>query len=341
LPDEHFEFVMINKHVPYTLYPKWHPIYWTRFIPKKRPLVSRVMSRMTAWAGLSVFEDCDAIIQCGAPVYWYDCHKAEWAELFWRGIAGRLSKKIPVLNIAAGSCYPWERIPDTMANVQDAEYMKRIYDVCNKTIVRDPRSELLLKSLGCAPVLLPCSAFLAAIPYQHLERTEEYVFINYMPGGSHYDFEQQIDANQWKETMRSFALEAGKKHKVAFICHNQKEYDAAKDLAPDVERFLPRSVKEYFELAAKGKVGIFNRMHATVGFAGLGISSMAIGADTRMLMVDHIKLPYRYVKDVTSEVLVKALDNLIATKSSESERLLKLQSETVESYCKELRSVLL
>lgn len=340
LPEIDFEFVMINKHNPYTLYPKWHPVYWTKFVPKKRHVVSRLVSRLTAWTGGSVFEDCDAIIQCGAPVYWYGCHRMESAELFWRGIASRLSKKIAVLNLAAGSCYPWERIPETIDDEKDAAYMKSIFEICRKTIVRDPKSDQLLKTLGCSPVLLPCSAFLAAVPYQDLERTEEYVFVNYMPGGSHYDFEQGIDAEQWKNTMLEFVQRAANEHNVAFICHNQKEHDAAEDMAPEITRFWPKTVEEYFKLAVKGKVGVFNRMHASVGFAGLGIPSIAIGADTRMLMVENIGLEAKYVKEVTAEYLHQQLNRLIAERGSERDRLLCLQKDTLIRYADELQGML-
>jgi len=334
--EDDLEFVMINKHIPYTLYPKWHPLYWTKFIPKKRHLFSRVLSRLISWFGFSVFESCDAIIQCGAPVYWYDCHKAEWSEVFWRGIASRLSKKIPVLNIAAGSCYPWERIPEAIDDRNDARYMQEIFDICQKTLVRDECSKRLLNGLGRSPVLLPCSAFLAARPYQDLAQTNEFVFVNYMPGGSHYDFDQHIDSNAWKTTVKTFIAEASKNHRLAMICHNKKEYDAALEIAPDTECFFPKTVEEYFKIAVRGQVGIFNRMHASVGFAGLGIPSMVIGADTRMLMVDKIGLPNEYVKNVTADIMLHTLDELIANREQERIRLLELQANTEKAYLAEL-----
>ena len=338
-PGTDFDFIMINKHDPYNLYPKWHPVYWTKLIPKKRHLFSRIISRISSWAGGSVFNKCDAIIQCGAPVYWYNCNKVEWAEVFWNGVALRLSHKIPILNIAAGSCYPWENVPNTVECKADAKYMKFIFDICSKTIVRDSKSQQLLKSLGVSPVTLPCSALLASMPYGNLEQTEEFVFINYMVGGSHYDFGQNINSEKWEFTMKSFVHIASKSYQLAFICHNQDEFDAAKKIAPNIRRFLPRTVKEYFELAVRGKVGIFNRMHASVSFAGLGIPSIAIGADTRMLMVNDIGLQTYYVKDVTVDLLKMELDKLIENKLTEKARLKHLQNESFDRYIEELKKI--
>jgi hypothetical protein len=54
-------------------------------------------------------------VQCGAPVLWPNCNKCEWAEPLWYSVIGRLHKKTPVLNLAAGSCYPWEKQPEKIA----------------------------------------------------------------------------------------------------------------------------------------------------------------------------------------------------------------------------------
>lgn len=337
-PDSQFHFILINKHNPWDLYPKWHPIKWSKFISKKRHLFSKVISRLSSWTGCSILDDCDMIIQCGAPVYWYGCNKAEWAEIFWNGIASRLRQKIHILNLAAGSCYPWESIPNSVSCKKDSKYMKSLFDICGKTIVRDSKSFQLLQSLGCSPIKLPCSAFLASLPYNALKHTDEYIFINYMPGGGHFDFNQGIDAENWKNVIKTFVESSSKDHRLAFLCHNQNEYDAAKEIAPNIECFLPKTVKEYFELAVRGKVGIFNRMHASIGFAGLGIPSVAIGADTRMLMVEDIGLQTRYVKDVTTEILLKDLNTLLAEKDKEKIRLLSLQRKTLKNYISELES---
>jgi hypothetical protein len=100
-------------------------------------------------------------------------------------------------------------------------------------------------------------------------------------------------------------------------------------------------VDEYFNIAVWGKAGIFNRMHASVGFAGLGIPSMAIGADTRMLMVENLDLPIMYVKDATPKLLLEALDNAVTSRYVEQERLLQLQARTLESYVTEIGRVLM
>lgn len=326
------EFEMVNKHAPYTVYPAWHPVAWAGMLPKKKNSVASLLSKLTARARLSKFEDCDAIIQCGAPVYWYGCHTAEWAQVLWKGVAARLAKKIPVLNVAAGSCYPWEDIPEKLSDQKDIEYIRFIHGICRKTFVRDTKSHEILSGLGLDNELLPCTAFLAALPYRHMERTNEFVFLNFMPGSSHYDFNQGISADAWSQTMKGFIDKARGSHPLAFICHNEKEYHEARKLAPDVQAFWPKSVSDYFTLAARGRVGIFNRMHASVGFAGLGIPSIAIGADTRMLMVRQIGLRTAYAKEVDADYLFETLLQLLKERENERIRLDNLQQQTFDTY---------
>jgi hypothetical protein len=336
------EFVMINKHKPYSMYPSWHPIHWSRFAPKsKKHGAYRLAGRIFPGNGASKFEDCDAVIQCGAPVFWYDCSKAEWAEIIWNNAVRALHKKIPVLNLAAGSCYPWEKRPTAIDDPADRMYIEKITGYCRETTVRDRCSHEVLNSLNISAQLIPCSALLAAIPYQTIEASPEFIMINYMRGGGHYDFQQSVDCDRWESAMKEAIQRLRPHHRMAFLCHNQKEYDLAGELDPGLPRFFPRTVEEYFNVAALAKAGIFNRMHASVGLAGLGIPSVAVGTDTRMLMVDQIGLPVRYAKDADADYLVSQTEQLLERRDEEKERLLSLQKDTAERYHTVLEETLL
>src|SRR6266498_1438785 len=124
------EFISVNKHRPYSVYPKWHPTHWvaaTRHLPRGRYFLRRVLSRYGARVGLSRFDNCNLIVQCGTPVAWPGCSKSEWAEPLWTHVVGRHSRKgTPVLNLGAGACYPWEKQPETIEDENDACYLRRI-----------------------------------------------------------------------------------------------------------------------------------------------------------------------------------------------------------------------
>jgi hypothetical protein len=329
------EFVSVNKHEPYTAYPGWHPVRLAalaKFLPRGKGTAARWIESLLATAAYSRFEDCAAVIQCGAPVLWPECHRCEWAEPLWHRIIGRLHERIPVLNLAAGSCYPWERQPATVEDRADAKFLTAIHGYCRLTTVRDRLSHHLFDTLGLTVPHIPCSALLAADERKTETNGDGPVLINYMPGAGHYDFGQEVEAAAWEKTMRDLVARLTRRHKVAFLCHNEKEYKAAETIGKGLPRLFPKSVPEYFAMAAGAKAGIFNRMHASVGLAGLGIPSVAIGTDTRLLMVEHIGLPCFYVKDAGTESLEEKLEGLLANRAQEKDRLLGLRRDTMRSY---------
>jgi hypothetical protein len=344
-PNEIFEFVLVNKHEPATLYPPWHPIGWGRIFPTHfiRSAATEILSRIFYKFGGSLFEDCDLIIQCGAPVFFYKCWFTEWSNPIWRHVAGRLSKTTTVLNLAAGSCYPWEQLPEQVSNVREQKFIRDILSYCKITTVRDRLAEQVVTPLaGNAQYKrIPCSAFLAPLAYlppsNDLGDDDKYIMINYMSGAGHYDYGLNIDHRKWESTVSDLVRKLKQHHKVAFICHNEAEEELAAALNLDVKIFLPDSISEYFRVASMAKAGVFNRMHACVGFAGLGIPSVGIGIDSRMLMVQEVGLNTRYVKDATATELSDQVDKILEIRGSEKNRLRELQAATQEMYVKVLR----
>jgi len=339
--DPNLSVLLVNKHEPNRIYPGNHPVNWPNpFRGRLRRYYTRSVDALTYRLGGSAFDSCDAIIQSGAPVYFHDCARMEWSKMIWEHVVCRLAPNIPVLNLAAGSCYPWERIPDEIIEARDKCFVERISAACRLTTVRDSLAQSLLRKLGFEVSLIPCSAILAAKKYLIPRNSQKYIFVNYMQRGTHFDFDQRIDSHAWADTMRKFVNSVKARHPVAFICHSQEEYHQAVELDATVPRFWPQTVAEYLEVAAMGMAGVFNRMHAAVGFAGLGIPSIGIGGDTRMLMVEALGLKTLFVKDVTVEMLEESLESLLHMRTSEQERLLSLQASALSRYCDGLRRAL-
>lgn len=330
------EFVSINKHNPYSVYPAWHPIH-LRNLANHLPLVNghtkNVIETIFPKIGFSIFDGCDLIIQCGAPVFWLNCSTNEWAKPLWYEVVGRLHEQIPVLNIAAGSCYPWESQCTLSDLTADVEYIKKILGFCRLTTVRDQLAQNICKSVGNEAPLIPCSAFLAAYGREAELHESGFILINYMSGGGHFDWEQEIDNKQWEKAVKRTINALEKRHKLAFLCHNEDEYSLARQFDCNFPIFFPRTPTEYFDCISNAKFGICNRMHASVGMAGMGIPSIAVCTDTRLLMVDELGLPIYYVKDVDANILEENAEVLLSTLKSEKERLLVLQARTWEMYC--------
>jgi hypothetical protein len=326
------EFVPVHKHRPMTVYPGWHPCRWTELLPRGRRYAYTLAGGLFSRLGHSRFDDCDLIVQCGAPVFWPGCHSAEWAEPLWRQVLGRLSRRLPVLNLAAGSCYAWERQPSGMDDPLDRDYMQRILGYCRLTTVRDVLAQKLCASVGVRVPLVRCSAFLAALGRRSALEDSGPILINYMPGGGHFDWDQHIDAGAWRKTVQDIMMRLQQRHRLVFLCHNRKEYEAALDLDADIPRIWPQTPQEYFEAAATAKAALCNRMHAAVGLAGLGIPSIAVGTDTRLLMVAAVGLPHHYVKGLRAARLEEELEGLVAARRSHQERLLAAQDQTFSTY---------
>lgn len=339
---EAIEYVSINKHQPYSVYGPWHPVHLRQiadYLPVGANHVRSAIESLFVNIRSTCFDSCDLIVQCGAPVFWPNCSGNEWAGPLWHEVVGRLSSRIPVLNLAAGSCYPWGQQPRTLEPAADAEYVKAILGYCRLTTVRDTLAKSLCESVAGEAQLLPCSAFLA--PNGRTAQSGEYVLINYMAGGGHdFGWELGIDPLQWETTVKQLIDLLRKRHKVAFLCHDQKEFSLSRSIAPDLPSFFPTTPAEYFDCVSKAKFAICNRMHASVAMAGMGIPSIAIGRDTRLLMVAQLGLPAHYVNDVSADLLHQETERMLDSLDSEKERLLTLQAETRQGYLSSISEAL-
>jgi polysaccharide pyruvyl transferase WcaK-like protein len=336
----------VDKHKPHTVYPRWHPIrqlYRDGFVP--RPHTGRLRSYAERWLpplGHSRLDGCDVIIQCGTPIIWEGCAHSEWARLIWRDVMARLARRgTPILNLGGGSCYPLERVPSSLIGSADEAFVRLMLQACSLTTVRDGLAGTLLGSVGPNPQLLCCPALLAAGAYAQPVRPGRKVLVNYMRGGGHFDWGQGIDAVAWERTMRDVV--SALRHdgwQVLFLAHNETERELAATIWPGLPRALPGTPQEYFDLVRDASFGVFNRMHAAVSAAGLGIPSVAIGTDSRNFMVRQLGLAALYVKEATRDRILSTIDEIIHTRDAESSRLLELRNTTASAYARILGTVL-
>jgi hypothetical protein len=81
-------------------------------------------------------------------------------------------------------------------------------------------------------------------------------------------------------------------------------------------------------------------MHASVALAGMGIPSVAIGTDTRLLMVKRLGLPFFPVKEASASALESTVEGLLLRRGEEEERLLALREETWQTYLRQVAPAL-
>ena len=339
--DSDLQLVPVNKHHPLSLYPDNHPLVRMRRLAVggyRRQLAIRQLSRVFRRVGSTRFDDCDAIVQCGAPVYWLHCGKeTAWRQDLWHDVVGRLYRRIPVFNLAAGSCFPVKRQPETFEDPEDRKYVRWLHHVCRATTVRDPLALKLLASLGCDAELIRCSAFLFTSPAEAAPREDGPVLFNYMDGGGHYDWGQNVDKNRWERTAQQAVATLRKTHRVAMLCHNEKEKSCAEISFPGIECLLPSSFREFPAMVRHAKAAICNRMHASVALAGMGIPAVTVGTDTRLLMVEQLGLPCYFAEEVDAATLVADVERLIRDRKSIADELAVRREETRAAYERVLR----
>jgi hypothetical protein len=268
---------------------------------------------------------------------WPACHRCEWALPLWDQVVGRLAERIAVLNLAAGSCYPWEDQPEGVSDALDSEFLRRVLAYCRVTTARDELASHLANSLGTSAPTIPCSALLVGRRFEIPQRANDgIVLFSYVPGGGPFRWGQDIDDNTWMASARELVERVSSRHRVASICHDAKDYAVAKALDESVPRFIPATIDEYFSLISQSKAAICNRLHAAVALAGLGIPSISIGTDSRMLMIAAMGLPYRYVRDVGIEEIEDQLEAVLKIRQEERDRLIQLREWTWARYVDEV-----
>lgn len=328
------DWVLINKHDPESVWPKIHPMRW---LPEWAPNWRRVAKNI----GFSRFDGCDLIVQCGAPVIWNGCSNCEWNEPIWQTVIRRLHKRIPVLNLAAGSSFPLSKLPVSLERETDQTFLRSILSYCQLTTARDALSAQLFCSVnpeGSVPNL-PCTAGLAFEPTSSDEG--KYVVVNYMEKGGHFDFLNDIDGEKWEKTFRAVLDKIADTFPIRFLCHNEAELRLCKRVFPEYEGVLPESPEAYVQLARNCRLGIFNRLHAAVAYAGMGIPSVSVGNDSRVMMLEEYGLPYFDVRKVDSKQILDAFDVHLKCRDLECKRLLELRQHNLETYISLLRTVLI
>jgi polysaccharide pyruvyl transferase WcaK-like protein len=336
---QRIKFVYVNKHKPNELYNKYHPSNFFSFIKRVRGghYIYKIIEKIFSIPLFSKFYACDLIIQSGAPVLWPDCHLNEWSKPIWYNTIGKIYKKRKILNLAAGSSYPYENYPEKIENENDIVYLRDISSFCTLTTVRDNLSKNLLDKIGIFSINLPCTAFFSSSKMINEENAKT-IYINYMEGGGHFDWNQEVNKLVWQKTIESVVKELKESFPIKFLCHNEREKELAEKLFNGFEIVYPKTKIEYFELISDARIGIFNRMHASVAFASFGVPSIAIGTDSRIEMVKNIDLPAYYVKEAELNLILKDVLTINKEWGKYNNRLKDLKKDTFQKYIQLLKN---
>jgi hypothetical protein len=324
---------VIHKHSPVTNVYQFERVRNRRHSQRIEPMLRAVRAP-------NRISRANLLVQSGAPVYW--CHDSgshcasnEWYDPLVRKrfLADRRAR--PFFNVAGGSCQRYHSDGNDACERCRA-YMREFFDACNLTLLRDPIAQTMLRTAGRDAPVLPCTSIFARDQLNLKPERGEFIVLNFMENGGHYTFGQDIDAVNWRTQFLRLATAAAKRDRVVIACHTSEEERLARELVPELERFVvPNEHAAFMKFYARAKLGILNRVHGAFMMASFGKPAAVIGTDTRAKMVKLLGLPSYYVNDVESigtDNLIEEVTARVGTYADESEAIRKTARQAYEQH---------
>lgn len=324
-----FEF--IHKHSPVSA------VYGLEGFRSLR--ASKAIEPLTRFWPRDRLATADVLLQSGAPVYW--CHPGgphcadnEWfAPLIRkRFLPERRGRKF--LNLAGGSCQRYHSDGGELnACPKCRAYICELFDVCDLTTVRDKLARSMLNRAGRDAAVLACTSIFARDRLGVKPAQGDYIVLNFMETGGHYTFGQAIDATLWRSQFKEIARVTKRMGRVVAACHTKHEESLAKELVPELERFLvPNDHLEFMKFYARAKFGVVNRVHAGFMMASLGKPAAVIGNDSRALMIQNLNLPSYYVSDLASVGIEAIIDSALSKVRDYPQEIDAIRSRAKSEY---------
>lgn len=283
----------------------------------------------------------EAAIACGGPNLVKGVAGSAEMSLMYKHMYGAFNyHDVPFIDLAIGSCYPINRVPESAADAfsdSDKKLLKKLFSISNLTTVRDPLAKQLCSELGHEANLTPCAALCSGPPLQRLANISDdekgsYILLNFQESGANQDWGQNLDKFQWTKTIKEVVATFEKEHRFVLICHSAYELKVAQREFPEHPSFFPKTPEEYAKIACKAKIGIASRIHCAIPLAGMGIPSVVFGTDTRLNTVKQMGLPTKFTFDATTNWINETIFTLLSNIEDEAEKLRSLRENTMQMY---------
>ena len=273
----------------------------------------------------------DLIVIAGGPVIWPFAENSDWPPILSRLLHHAAERGVTIAALGLGSCYPY---PTAERSIQfrqeELDYVLALLARCKTVTVRDTLARDALREAGVQSALLPCPA-LCAHPQLRAHAHSSGILFNFMRGGGHHDYRNEVDGVRWQVTATEFVKTAATKWPLSFLCHSPGEYELASLISPTNERILVLDEHQYGpEMGCL--TAINNRLHATIGLAALGIPSVTVGTDSRLLSAELLGLPTAHVNTCTVQTLLDTAASVLDRRDELSQGLAQEADRTFSRY---------
>jgi hypothetical protein len=256
----------------------------------------------------------DIVILAGGPILWPFVSRSDWGSWLGPAIIDAALAGTSVAGIALGSCYGLgEGDAIQPCRDEDLEFIVPIIKSCSLLTVRDRPTQETLAQVGISSELLPCVAYRGTLKSRTSAETGGAEFlINHIRGGGLHDYFEITSEQLWARMTRQIITDLRHEYHLRFLCHSVEEYE----LAPIVDAALPASLAtttaEFVAFASNSIGALNNRIHASIGLAGLGIPSLTVGSDSRIFSLEPFGLPVLGLPGLDYRMLKSALSNFFA-----------------------------
>lgn len=336
-----FNTQLIHKHIPLTVRPEWEWFYTSGLskildhLPRGRGLFwSKIIDHLPIIQQTDKILNCDLLVQSGAPVYWSDAHINEWFTFLIRKRFLPIADRTPFINIGAGTCQHFDSDgSELINNLPLAAFIREFYQLCRVTTLRDRLSKKVLNGLGLNAPVIPCPSIFGRNHLGIDPKPPEYIALNFMKLGGHYEFEQHINTSKWEKTFKTFVMDLiSQKIPVLLVCHNQKELSEAHQLIPDAPKFIASTAREYLECYSRARYFIGCRVHGAFATASFGKPAYVIGSDSRARMLEQINLSSVFVNNTSIEDLNNVKVELDLRAKTYPEEMLAIKQHAFTAY---------
>lgn len=349
-----FRTSVIHKHLPVTVRDNFEWVHTTGVarllaqLPRVRPEhVSMVLDALPLQPEKDKILMSDLLVQSGAPVYWATpdgggSHRNEWYRPLIERRHSRVRDRVPLLNIGAGTCQPFH---SDGSEFQDRgkvrAFISDFFDRCAVTTLRDTLSKNVLAEMGLDAPTIPDPSIFARERLGIRPSEPQYVVLNFMKLGGHFEFGQDLDIDRWEREFVEFYRTLAKHYPVRIVCHNRNEVEQVKRVLPDADYFhrSPETAADYLQFYSNALFYVGCRVHGAYATASFGRPAFVIGTDTRARMLSEIGLDCAFVEDVTAETLMSVSDELDGQRDEYEDTFEGIKDDAFSAYMKALSSI--